>query len=141
MSILAKDRSVKFKNIWITAIIFSPLYICSPAWRVHPSRPLYKIAKTQRILAEEHWRSFSLLELSKHIGWSPTWLSHAFRRYAGISLKEFTLRMKYCYALWRIISTGDSLKSIAYDIGYCDPLYFGKAFKRRFGTSPNMLRK
>ena len=42
-----------------------------------------------------------------------------------------------------IIDSGDyeTIKEVAYMVGYSDPLYFGKAFKKIYGTSPSELNK
>jgi len=49
--------------------------------------------------------------------------------------------MRFCAALRKVLSTDKQVKQIAYEAGYADPLYFGKAFKQWIGMSPKNVRR
>lgn len=42
-----------------------------------------------------------------------------------------------------ILDSGDfdSIREIALSVGYSDPLYFSKVFKKRYGVSPSVVNK
>jgi AraC-like DNA-binding protein len=82
----------------------------------------------------------SLNILSENTGYSPAWLSHKFRNISGVSLNEFSTKVKLCNALWNLISTDNPIKSIAIDLGY-QPLYFSYKFHKLFELSPSDIRK
>jgi AraC-like DNA-binding protein len=73
-------------------------------------------------------------------GYSPSWLSHDFKKLSGVSLQSYLAKIKCCSALWQIISTDKPIKSIALEAGY-KPLYFSKLFNGIFGLPPSSLRK
>jgi AraC-like DNA-binding protein len=140
MSFLGKKKPGSDLN-WITTFLSSPSCACSPTWVIHPSRPFFKVAKIQAITSDESSSQHSLLDLSAKVGWSQPWLSRTFKKYTGMGLEEYMIRLKLCSALWRIMDSTDAINEIAYDLGYNDALYFSKMFKRRFGSSPSSVRK
>lgn len=119
----------------------SPLYACSPGWHIHPGNPIYKIAKVQRIISEDHGNRHSLPDLAREVEWSAPWLSSIFNKCAGISLDKYNKRIRFCSALWDIVATDAQIKRISSNVGYNDPLYFSKAFKKHFGYWPSQARK
>jgi AraC-like DNA-binding protein len=73
-------------------------------------------------------------------GYSPSWLSHNFKRLSGVSLQSYLANMKCCSALWQILASGKPIKTISLEAGY-KPLYFSKLFHQIFDTPPSSLRK
>jgi len=119
----------------------SPFMGCSTTWPIHISSPIFKIAKIQKVIISNCERRYSGSYLADIIHWCPGWLSQCFSKYCRIPLTRFITRIKMCQALWMIISTDKSMKSISYDIGYKDELYFSKSFKSVFNVSPSQIRK
>jgi len=106
----------------------------------HPSINISKVIEVQKYIMENPYINHSLNILSTNIGYSPAWLSHIFKKISGISLNEFSAKVKLCNALWSLVSTDNKIKSIALDLGY-KPLYFSKKFHKLFGASPSNIRK
>jgi AraC-like DNA-binding protein len=135
-----RDIEEAEKNV-LSRLLDSPSHACCASWAVHPSQPFYKIARAQMIISEECGKRHSLLELSKRIGWSRTWLSHAFRKHVGIGLEQYLLHLNLCFALWQVMASDFSIKQIAYDLGYRDSRYFSNLFRERFGVLPSIARR
>jgi len=119
----------------------APFIACSPRWAVHPCDPIFKVARVQTILLEQGTKAHTASTLAKSVGWSPAWLSTCFHRHAGIKLEQFMVKIKMCKALWQVLIEDKPIKDIVYDIGYHDPVYFSKFFKRHFGSTASSLRK
>lgn len=76
-------------------------------------------------------------ELHKMCGVSNTYFRKIFISRFGMSPKQYIVNKRLSYAK-HLIDSGDadSVKEVALAVGYSDPLYFGKAFKKAYGTSP-----
>jgi len=91
-------------------------------------------------LAAHYDQNLSLDEICKHLSISKTYFSFLFKRDTGVSLWAYLtgIRMRRAKALLR----DTNLKSleIAYQIGYDNPSYFSKLFKKLNGQTPNEYR-
>ena len=76
---------------------------------------------------------------------SPKYLSRIYREIRGTTLVSFITNTRL-EAARRLLERSDgagggSVSQIAFAVGYSDPLYFSKAFRRRFGVPPGEWRK
>lgn len=72
---------------------------------------------------------------------SESTLRRLFKEATGKTIYEFIRENKMTNAARRLLITGDPISSIAYDLGYETPSYFGKCFREVFGVSPQKYRK
>ncbi len=103
--------------------------------------PLNKIAKIEQIINKYEGADFDREYLSLKIKLSSSYISFLFKERMGITLRTYTQKMRFCAALRKVLSTDKQVKQIAYEAGYADPLYFGKAFKQWIGMSPKNVRR
>jgi len=75
--------------------------------------------------------------LHRLCGISNTYFRKLFIARFGTSPKNYVINKRTSYAK-SIIDSGElvTVKELALTVGYKDPLYFGKVFKRHYGTSP-----
>lgn len=106
----------------------------------HPTDSIFKIFEIQRILVTNPQQKFSLSSLAASYDFSLSWLSYKFKEISGLPFKNFELMTKFCYSLWQIVSTQNSIKRIALEIGY-KPLSFSKRFHDMFEVAPSIIRK
>ena len=80
--------------------------------------------------------SLSIKEIARVIHIHENYLSHTFREEMGLPFREYLSqkRISMSYALMERGMT--SVSEIAYAVGFSDPLYFSKVFKRYNGISP-----
>ena len=78
--------------------------------------------------------------LHKICGVSDTYFRKIFIKNFGTSPKDYTIRKRISHAK-AIIDSGEaeSIQDLALSVGYTDPLYFGKVFKKFYGMSPSKL--
>ena len=76
-------------------------------------------------------------ELHKMCGVSNTYFRRIFIARFGMSPKQYIVSKRLSYAK-HLIDSGDAdtVKELANTVGYTDSLYFSKAFKKAYGTSP-----
>jgi len=68
-------------------------------------------------------------------------LTAAFRRYMGVTLREYILREVISRAMERLAATSDKVRDIATDLAFADEYYFSRFFKKRTGLSPLEYRR
>ena len=75
-------------------------------------------------------------------GISDTYFRRIFAQRFGMSPQSYVLNERITHAK-SIIESGDydSVKEISESVGYTDPLYFSKAFKKAYGMSPLAYEK
>ncbi|ETT56212.1 response regulator [Paenibacillus sp. FSL P4-0338] len=77
---------------------------------------------------------------------NPSYLSHAFKKETGESFVEYVTNVRLGEAM-KLLSQGTSeeeapapkIATIARQVGYKDPFYFSKCFKKRYGMTPNTV--
>ncbi len=68
---------------------------------------------------------------------SPSYFSHLFKQDYGLTFQEFLLRYRVCRACKQLQSTSSAkIADVAYSVGFSDPSYFTRVFKRYIGVVP-----
>lgn len=120
------------------------LGICRLAQRALDVRRRFtedQVLKTVHYMTANLDRPLTLAQLAAIASWSPTHYSMVFRRQLNLSPIEYLLRLKIQRACERLRTTDAPIATIALDIGYDDPFYFSRLFRRRVGSSPRTYRK
>lgn len=78
--------------------------------------------------------------LANHFMISTTMLIRLAKLHFGRPLHQHVIELRMLHGLKLLISTQKTVKEISMDVGYDDPKYFGRAFKKRFEITPNELR-
>lgn len=91
---------------------------------------------------EAGYRSdLSVQALADEVGVSRTHLTEEFKKVTGRSVKRYITELRMERAKMHMIRTKRSIKDIALDCGYSDPLFFSRMFKKYYGMSPQEYRK
>jgi AraC-like DNA-binding protein len=78
--------------------------------------------------------------LARCLQCSSDYLSHVFRKEAGLPLIGFIQQQRVSQARGLLESTSMSIKEVAQAVGYEDPGYFIRVFKRIAGQTPRVYR-
>ncbi len=106
--------------------------------------PAYTSALVKRTVAyfqQDYRRPLSRKEVAQVIGLSENYLSQIFRQELGISPWEYLNRYRIKQARELLAHTDESISSIAMDVGFEDPSYFGRVFHKITGLSPREYRE
>jgi AraC family transcriptional regulator len=79
-------------------------------------------------------------ELARRAGYSAHYFTRLFSIIVGVPPKEYISGRILSESARKIAGSSASLASVAIDTGYPDYETFSRAFKRRFGVSPNAVR-
>jgi YesN/AraC family two-component response regulator len=82
----------------------------------------------------------TLDKMAKDMVISPSYLEEIFREFMGITPFEYLVKVRLNKALVLMRNPGLTIAEISYQVGYEDPLYFSKLFKKFTGYSPRNYR-
>ncbi|KAF6609500.1 helix-turn-helix transcriptional regulator, partial [Paenibacillus sp. EKM208P] len=94
------------------------------------------VDKATRYMSEQLESTVSLEELSRHVQVSKQHLNLIFKQSTGYSPVDYYLRMKIQRASQLLDLTNASIKEISIQLGFRDPYYFSRLFKKIMGCSP-----
>jgi AraC family transcriptional regulator len=83
----------------------------------------------------------SLRAVAQRGGRSPFAFHRAFRRLAGETLKQYTLRVRLERAAGELLATEKAVAAVASSLGFATHEVFTRAFRRHFGVSPTQYRR
>jgi AraC-like DNA-binding protein len=78
-------------------------------------------------------------DLARRFGYTPQYVNALFKKHIGINVNAY-VNYRRCIAARELLSSGQSsVKAVAYEVGYRDPNYFARIFRRQFGISPGQV--
>lgn len=99
---------------------------------------------TANQVLETHWEKpgFDIAAWGRELGIGRTRLFHKIKAITGLTPNEYILQMKMKKSL-TLLAAGESITiaEIAYRLGFSNPAYFSKCFKKHFGMTPQEYRK
>ena len=99
------------------------------------------LADVMSYIREHHAENLSLEGVAAQVHLSPFYLSHLFREELGITFVEYLTRVRIERAKNLLKDGSLSIVAVSAMVGYEDPGYFSKVFKRSVGLPPNQYRK
>jgi AraC-like DNA-binding protein len=84
--------------------------------------------------------NISLNELSSQYNYSVSRFSNLFKQKTGYAPIDYFVQMKMQKACQQLDFTDRSVKDIAFSMGFDDPYYFSKRFRKIIGMSPKKYR-
>jgi AraC family transcriptional regulator, transcriptional activator of pobA len=93
-----------------------------------------------RVLERDHAEHHDVAHYADELRVPPATLSRALTQVTGRGTKELVLDRVMAEAARLLRFTDRNVQQVALQVGYDDPLYFSRAFKRHFGESPMAYR-
>jgi AraC-like DNA-binding protein len=84
---------------------------------------------------------FGPIELANQLHFSESQLYRKLKATSGKSTAIFIRSTRLQLAKDLLITTNKSISEIAYEVGFNDPAYFSRAFKKEFGQAPSEVSK
>ncbi len=128
-------------------LLQSLLLLCGRVCTQLPVHPVdlrtedQQVLQAARYICEHYTQPVSSQDVADAVGFSPNYLSRRFRTAAGIGLHEYLVFIRLHHAAQELVSTRDSITSIALRCGFADSNYFKDSFKKKFGVTPRDYRK
>ena len=90
----------------------------------------------------EHYRTaISIESYASSRGMSTSWFIRGFKEYTGATPMQYILSIRITSAQSLLETTEYSVAEISQIVGYENPLYFSRIFKKQSGLSPSEYRK
>lgn len=101
-----------------------------------------KIIEECRKYIEEHYmEDLSLESAAGEFYFNPSYFSNLFKTYTDINFSEYLLRVRMANAKDMLLKTNLKVYEISKNVGYQDPKYFNRLFKKEFGLTPDEYRR
>jgi len=99
------------------------------------------IIRAARHISRYYASPITTEDVAREVGFSPNYLSRKFRQAAGIGLHEYIVYIRLYHAAQELLTTSDSITTIALRCGFSDSNYFKDSFKKKYGVTPRGFRK
>lgn len=95
---------------------------------------------TLLLFIEKNYRQVSLATISKEFGLNPNYLSNFLKRHTGMTFIQLVHLQRVNVAAEFLTYTNATIDRIAEKVGYEDPSYFYRIFRKVLGVSPKEYR-
>lgn len=99
------------------------------------------IEKAQEYIQHNYRKDLSLEEMSRQMDMSPYYFSKLFKEVSGSNFVEYVTGVRIKRARELLLDGSKSIKQICGEIGYSDPNYFSRIFKKYEGCTPTEFRE
>lgn len=139
------ERGSEYKNYSLCYYLVSELLanFQIPATESVKNKQKYMVRLTRIInyIQEHYAENFSLADLAETEGLSVPYLSNFFDKYMGIKFSSYYMNVKLEHAVSDLLSTDDSIETIAIRNGFSESHSFVRSFKKRYNMLPSAYRK
>lgn len=110
-------------------------------WNVAKSKKNSDIMNVIEYIKGNYDKAISVAYLAKRCSMNERTFREHFKKYTGLSPKQYILKTKLSSAYELLITTNLQIKEIASIYGFANPYHFSKAFSSEYRISPQKLRK
>ena len=93
------------------------------------------------MMQANYTKNIAIKEYADFIGFSEAHFNRFFKKAMNISPHKYIIKLRMEKAGTLLLSTQNSIKSIAFQVGYVDQHHFSKSFCAYFGISPSEYRE
>ena len=113
----------------------------TPEETVQVSGTNYHIRQAVAYIEKHFKEELSAADIAAQVGFSREHFSRVFRKYTGVTFKQFLISLRLAVAYRLLVSSELSTTDVALSAGFPDPQNFSRHFKRRYGCPPAEYRK
>ena len=99
------------------------------------------IENVKSYIRENLYYDFSLKEAADFFGYNEKYLGRKFKEHTGLTVKEYTHRLRIDSAKEKLYSTDLKISEIAGMVGFNNVTYFNRIFMREVAVTPAQYRK
>ena len=98
------------------------------------------IKQVQELINNDLGLESSVKTIADKVFLHPVYLSKLYKNETGESLGDYIIRMRMEKAVYMLKSTNKKIYEITTELGYQNPQYFSKIFRKYYGCTPNEYR-
>jgi AraC family transcriptional activator of pobA len=108
---------------------------------IHSTQEAQLLRRFRHLIESQYLRHWPVAQYARRLALSETRLNRLCRRQAGCTAFELVQQRLALEARRRLVYAGSSVGGIAAELGFKDPAYFSRFFRRHGGVSPNEYRR
>lgn len=135
--IMAIAEACELKN-WLLEKIMSA---CQSVAGKRAEKANTVIEQAKEYIQKNFGKDISLDDVSREVDISPYYFSKIFKDSTGKNFIEYLTEVRIERAKELLVSSGCSMKEICSSVGYSDPNYFSRAFKKNVGITPTEYKE
>lgn len=132
------DAFSEFQTEMLFRCALGEAFICSNNHSNLSSGSLFQ--NISSYLQEHYMDALTMPHLAELNGINPNRLSYLFYKHAGMGPGDYLLHYRLNRAKELLLYNNAPLREISHAVGFNDPFYFSKAFKKKFDISPSEFR-
>lgn len=98
-------------------------------------------SKATQLILENLSKEILANDLAEHFNVSLRQLQRQFREEIGMTPTDLIRKIKLEEAAKMLLNTPKNIAEIAYEVGFSDPAYFSRTFKKHFGKTPTEFQE
>jgi AraC-like DNA-binding protein len=99
-----------------------------------------RLAKSAQYICQNYNLELKIQDISEVAGYSVSWFENLFREYYNMSPIHYQMKQRIDKAKELIGSNMLNISEIGYAVGFRDPFYFSRVFKKYTGVSPKAYK-
>ena len=100
-----------------------------------------KLKHAVRYIEKNFKNNITLKDVADYMNFSNTYFSKSFKKYVGVNFNKYITQIRIEEAKRVLEETSMSINDLAFDMGYNEPNYFCKVFKKMEGITPSEYRE
>ena len=104
-------------------------------------RKLNRLSTITDYIRENYTKELSLEMVADRFGYSPSYLSRMFRKYAQTNYKTYLQNVRIEYGFQELANTDHTIGEIALNNGFPNQKAFTREFKKKYGMLPSEYRR
>lgn len=141
----ASENDTAYGYIYLQSILCKIIYhLCEKhidCQSVINYKEFKRITDIEAFLNNRYTEPVSLLDISDHMGLSPTYFSKYFRRTFGVTFCHYLCSLRLKKAHEDLVATNDPLLHISEKNGFANYQLFTSSFKEAYGCTPSQYRR
>ncbi|OCT12181.1 hypothetical protein A8709_30515 [Paenibacillus pectinilyticus] len=139
---LALDRLLKLETMdELKTFVSDYLYrICCWIQEKRSGRSSNVIEQIQKFISENYAKNLAIAEIAAYVYLSQTYVSLLFKQETGETIYEYLMKVRIAKAKELLADPRIKFYEVCELVGYTDPSYFSKLFKKMTGLTPSAYR-
>lgn len=132
---------IEYVNISLWQLLASFIYNDFYSEIRHQNNGTYIVDSAIQYMQDHIDQSITVEELANHLNYSTSYLYSLFKKDTGYSPISYFNYLKVQEACKYLSFTDMSIKEISFTLGFTDPFYFSRLFKKMMNLSPTQYRE
>lgn len=135
-SYLDELSALDLKRDWYQWIVARMKYIAVQIQEKKNQKCSVIVERTKALLKAQYTEELTLEGVARTQNISPQYLSKLFKEETSYTFVEYLTRLRIEFAQQLMVKSDLSIKEICYSVGYSDPNYFSRLFRKQTGLMP-----